>query len=75
MFVYFNNGRGIKNMTKNKKELLSIITENDKPEQAMMTAIAIVLNYLKQHESFEEQASVGLQGLDQISRVISSALR
>lgn len=50
-------------MTENQNELIRIIRENDSPEQALMTAILIVLNYLKQHESSEVQASVGLQGL------------
>lgn len=50
-------------MTENQNELIRIIRENDSPEQALMTAVLIVLNCLKQHESFEEQVSVGLQGL------------
>ena len=45
-------------MTENEKELLKLIRENDKPEQALTTAFAIILGYLKQHESFEEP-SVG----------------
>ena len=48
-------------MTENELELVSIIRENDKPEQALMTATLIVLGFLKQHESFEVQASAGLQ--------------
>ena len=40
-------------MTENEKELLKLIRENDKPEQALMTAFAIILGYLRQHESFE----------------------
>ena len=49
-------------MTVNEMELLKIINENDNPEQALMTATAIILDFLKQHESFEEQAPVYLQG-------------
>jgi len=48
-------------MTENEKELISLIRENDKPEQALMTATLIILGFLKQHESSEAQVSVGLQ--------------
>ena len=50
-------------MTENQKDLISIIRENDNPEQALMTATVIILDYLKQHESSEAQVSVGLQEL------------
>ena len=50
-------------MSENNIELISIIRENDNPEKALMTATLIVLDYLKQHESSEEQASVGLLAL------------
>ena len=50
-------------MTENEMELVRIIRENDKPEQALMTATLIVLGFLKQHESSEVQASAGLQEL------------
>ena len=50
-------------MTENEKELISLIRENDKPVQALMTATLIVLGFLKQHESSVVQASVGLQEL------------
>lgn len=43
-------------MTNNEIELIEIIRENDNPERALMTATLIVLGYLKQHGSFEEQA-------------------
>ena len=45
-------------------ELIRIIRENDNPEQALMVAATIILDYLKQHESSEEQAVVGLPVLD-----------
>jgi hypothetical protein len=48
-------------MSENQKELISIIRENDKPEQALMTAATIILGFLKLHESSVEQVSVGLQ--------------
>lgn len=44
-------------MTKNEAELIKLIHENDNPEQALMVATLIVLGYLKQHESFAEQAA------------------
>ena len=62
MFALFIKG-GIKVMTENEKELISIIRENDNPERALMTAAVIILGFLKQHESSEAQAPVCLQGL------------
>ena len=50
-------------MSKNENELIKIIRENDNPEQAIMVAATIILGYLKQHESSEEQVAVGLQAL------------
>ena len=48
-------------MTENEQELMSIIRENDNPAQAFMAATVIILDYLKQLESSEGQAFVGLQ--------------
>ena len=48
-------------MTENEQELISMIRENDNPAQAFMAATVIILGFLKQHESSEVQASVGLQ--------------
>ena len=50
-------------LNENNVELLRIIRENDNPVQALMTATLIVLGYLKQHGSSEEQVAVGLQEL------------
>ena len=44
-------------------ELIKLIRENDNPEQALITATLVILGYLKQHESSEEQAAVCLQAL------------
>ena len=55
--------RGIKIMTENEKELIKLIRENDNPEQALVTATVIILDYLKQHESSEAQAPVCLRVL------------
>ena len=48
-------------MTANEIELISLIRENDNPEQALMTATVIIMGFLKQHESSATQASAGLQ--------------
>lgn len=48
-------------MTENEKELIRIIRENDNPTQALMAATVIILGFLKQHESFVEQAPAYLQ--------------
>lgn len=50
-------------MTDNERKLINIIRENDNPVQALSTAVFIVLGYLKQHESSQGQAPVGLQEL------------
>ena len=46
-------------MTENNIELIKLILENDNPEQAIMTAAAII-DVLTLLESSEEQASVCL---------------
>lgn len=43
-------------MTDKEIELIKLVRENDNPEQALMTATAIILDFLKQHESSEVQA-------------------
>ena len=50
-------------MTENEKELIRMIRENDNPEQALMTATVIILDFLKQHESSEAQAPACLRVL------------
>ena len=50
-------------MTENEKELIKTIRENDNPEQALMAATVIILGFLKQHESFVEQAPACLREL------------
>ena len=51
---------GNKQMTDQEKELIQLIRENDNPEQALMTATVIILDFLKQHESFEEPSAAFL---------------
>ena len=48
-------------MKKKDKELIELIRENDKPDQALMVAATIILGFLKQHGSSEEQDPVCLQ--------------
>jgi hypothetical protein len=50
-------------MTANELELINLIRENDNPTQALIASAVIILGYLRQHESSEEQAAVGLRGL------------
>jgi hypothetical protein len=50
-------------MTENERELITIIRENDNPEEALATAVETILYYLKQHESFRGQASADLREL------------
>lgn len=45
-------------MTDNESDLIRMIRESDNPEKAIMTASVIILGFLKQHESSEEQAPV-----------------
>lgn len=48
-------------MSKNETELIDMVRENDNPEQAMMIAVDIILEYLRRPESFEAQAAAYLQ--------------
>lgn len=42
-------------MTRNELELLNMIREHDNPEIALETALEIIISYLEQHESCDEQ--------------------
>jgi hypothetical protein len=48
-------------MTKNELELINIIRENDNKEQAIFTAMEVILSFLEQHESFPIPSAVSLQ--------------
>jgi hypothetical protein len=50
-------------LSKNEIELINMIRENDNPGQALMVAATIILGFLEQHGSSEEQASADLQVL------------
>ena len=52
---------GTYKMTNNEMELLSVIRENDNPEQALLTAIDTIIGFLEQHESSQSQSSAYLQ--------------
>ena len=57
--------KGAKQMPTIKEELLTIILENDNPEQAVLTASTIIFDFLKQYESHQEETSVYPQGFSQ----------
>ena len=42
-------------MTDNTVELIKLLLENDDVERAVLTAAAIISDFLKQHESSREQ--------------------
>lgn len=44
-------------MNEKEKELIRIIRDNDRPEQALTTAIRIILGFLQQHGSSAEPAA------------------
>ena len=48
-------------MTGNEIELFNIIRENDNPEKALMAAIVIALDFLKQNEEFVDKSVADLQ--------------
>ena len=50
-------------MSENSIELIKMIRENDNPGQALNAAVVIVLGYLKQLESSEEQVAVDPRAL------------
>ena len=48
MFVLLRNcERGVELMTKNEQELINIIRTSENPQQAMVTAIDIITQYIK----------------------------
>ena len=48
-------------MSESEQELFRIIRENDNPAEALMTAVAVILGFLKQDESSVERVPVCLQ--------------
>lgn len=51
-------------MTNNQKSLLKLIRESADPTQAILVAIEIISDYLRQPESLKAQVPVGLVELD-----------
>ena len=45
-------------MTENEKILIDMVRENDNPMEALIKATGIVISFLMQHGSSEEQAVV-----------------
>ena len=50
-------------MTENEIKLINLIRENDNPEQALLTAVDIILLTLVQEQSSQGQALASLQAL------------
>ena len=50
-------------MTENELQLINLIREHKHPEQALITAIETILNYLEQPQSSEEPSVVVLPAL------------
>ena len=50
-------------MTEKEIRLINIINEKDNSEIALQIAIEVILHYLEQQKSSEEQAPVGLREL------------
>ena len=50
-------------MTENELKLINLIRENDNPEQALLTAVDIILLSLVQEQSSQGQALVSQQAL------------
>ena len=51
---------GIAVMNENEIELVNLIRENNNPGLALMTATIVILGFLKQHGSSEEQVAAAL---------------
>ena len=45
-------------MTENETTLLDMIRSNDNPEQALLVAIEVIVDFLNHHESTELKSSV-----------------
>lgn len=46
-------------MTNNQKSLLKLIRESADPTQAILVAVEVISDFLKQHQSLKEQEPVG----------------
>ena len=50
--------------SENNLELLQMIRENEHPDQALLTATLVILDFLTQHESSEAPSAACLSVLD-----------
>ena len=48
-------------MTKNENELLTLIRENENPEQALLTAVLLIGSILEQSGAYPEPSAGALQ--------------
>ena len=62
-------------MTENEIKLLETIKNHSNPEQAMLTAIEIILSYLNHHESSVSEPSVVIREFDGTSQAMPSHSR
>ena len=51
------------NMTENEIKLLNLIRDNDNKEEAITTAVNIILSFLEQQQSYPKPSVVSLQEL------------
>ena len=49
-------------MTKNERDLLNLIRENECPEQALVTAVLVIGRFLEHHGSSQAQVADFQQG-------------
>ena len=50
-------------MTKNERDLLNLIRENENPEQALVTAVLVIGRVLEQSVSYQAPSVDDLRGL------------
>lgn len=58
-----SQNKGESTMTENEIKLLEMIRTNDNPEQALITAVEVIIDFLNHHESSELKLSVGSREL------------
>ena len=53
--MFATKNEGVVTMTDNELKLIELIRENDKPDEALMAAVIIVLGFLNRHGSDESE--------------------
>lgn len=66
-YIRIVNKGELRKMAENTVELIKLILENDNPEQAVHTVAAIIFDFLKQHESHQEETVACQQVLYQMN--------